>query len=396
MPPSVMKDSNSVTELQTCMSVYKEGDVRVFWNSEGQGMQKPDCTMNIYTQGVSWCSDGSWLLSVVHREEGIDAGSTVGPGATSKARVVLYPKDSTLQNKPRRIHQRDMEAIYSCAWFPQASQDPSSFCLAVSSRGHPVNIYDGNRCDCVRGSYVPMDDRSGAMVMDPVYSVAFGQTGQYLYAGVVSRVYMFETCRPGKSEWYFETHPGKKSIISCITPGVYGSALQDVLAVGSYGPENSIVLYDVHNEEMLCSLQGHAGGVTHMTFSADGNYLYTGARKDGNVYCWDARFMSGAVYSIERSSCRTYQKVYFDIEPSGRCLATGGDDGFVRLFDLRDGSPIGSFEASDGGLCVNGCAFHPNEPLLATSSGERQYDVVDGDSNGCRLRLWSYPTYEIE
>jgi WD40 repeat protein len=391
VPASAPNDSNSVTELHTQIRVYKEGDVRVYWDSEDEGAQESN-PLNVYTQGVSWCSDGTWLLSVVHREEGIDASSTSGPGATSKARVVLYPKESTLLDKPRRIHQRDMEAIYSCAWFPQASLDPSSFCVAVSSRGHPVNIYDGNRCDCLRGSYVPMDDRSDAMVMDPVYSVAFGQTGQYLYAGVVSRVYMFETCRPGKSDWYFETHPGKKCIISCLTPGVYGSALQDVLAVGSYGPENSVVLYDAHNEEMLCSLQGHAGGVTHMVFSADGNYLYTGARKNGTVYCWDARFMSGAVYSIERSSCRTYQKVYFDIEPSGRCLATGGDDGLVRLFDLRDGSSIGSFEASDGGLCVNGCSFHPNEPLLATSSGERQYDVVNSSS----IRLWSYPTYEIQ
>ena len=48
------------------------------------------------------------------------------------------------------------------------------------------------------------------------------------------------------------------------------------------------------------------------------------------------------------------------------CCA-GGEDGAVRLFDLRDGREVAAFHAADD--TVNGCHFHPYLPLLGTASG---------------------------
>ncbi len=64
-------------------------------------------------------------------------------------------------------------------------------------------------------------------------------------------------------------------------------------------------------------------GCEQVQFSRDGNFLYTGARRDPDIFCWDVRFTSDVVYRMQRQTASTNQRVQFDIEPSGRHLATG-------------------------------------------------------------------------
>lgn len=59
-------------------------------------------------------------------------------------------------------------------------------------------------------------------------------------------------------------------------------------------------------------------------FSKDGNYLYTGGRKDPYILCWDIRKAAEVVYKFYRSTEDTNQRILFDIEPCGRHLGTGG------------------------------------------------------------------------
>lgn len=63
--------------------------------------------------------------------------------------------------------------------------------------------------------------------------------------------------------------------------------------------------------------------LVQVKFSADGNFLYTGARKDPAILCWDIRYTSDVVYTLQRDTSDTNQRVQFDIEPMGRHLATG-------------------------------------------------------------------------
>ncbi|KAK9160764.1 hypothetical protein Syun_007105 [Stephania yunnanensis] len=48
--------------------------------------------------------------------------------------------------------------------------------------------------------------------------------------------------------------------------------------------------------ELLYVLHGQEGGITHVQFSRDGNYLYTGSRRDPYILCWDIRNTVGIVY----------------------------------------------------------------------------------------------------
>ena len=83
--------------------------------------------------------------------------------------------------------------------------------------------------------------------------------------------------------------------------------------------------------------------------------------------------------------------MYFDIEPSGRHLISGGDDGLARVFDLRDGEEVGCFRAAE--TCVNGATFHPVEPFVATCSGERLFNDFESKSDlvgDNSIKIWKF------
>ena len=272
-----------------------------------------------------------------------------------------------------RVHAGEL--VYDYCWYSHASAaDPATCCFAVTARSHPVHLYDAltGELRCSYRVYNALDELS------PAYSVAFGCGGAKIFAGCHASIHSFDVERPGRECASAATHQrkqdGQPGIISCMAFACDESS--SLMGVGSYS--GVAALYDARTMEQLFVLEGHAGGVTHVRFSADGNYLYTGARRDGAVYCWDARHASGAVYSIKRETPTTNQRIYFDIEPCGRHLATGGQDGLVRFFDLRDGAEVGSFRAAVD--TVNGCEFHPLLPLLATASGQRRFFDAPTDS----------------
>ena len=86
-------------------------------------------------------------------------------------------------------------------------------------------------------------------------------------------------------------------------------------------------------------------GALQVLFSKDGNFLYTGARRDTCIQCWDIRSTQNALYTIQRDTPTTNQRISFDIEPCGRHLATGVQCPFVLGIDrirLSMGKFVGS------------------------------------------------------
>lgn len=264
------------------------------------------------------------------------------------------------------------ELVYDYAWYPGAlGTSAESFCFAVTARGHPMHLYDGHSGE-LRCTYCPYNTLEEMLAC---YGVAFTPEGSKILTGCLNTIQIFDVQRPGRDHetviTFRRKHEGQPGIISCLAFASPSSP--DIMAAGSYS--NAAALYDLRTKEQLAVLEGHSGGVTHLLFSACGNYLYTGARRDGNIYCWDARYLSGTVYSLERSSTGTNQRIFFDIEPMGRTLASGGEDGMVCFYDLREGKHVSSFNAAAD--TVNGCQFHPSAPYLATASGHRRFPLAD-------------------
>lgn len=247
-------------------------------------------------------------------------------------------------------------------------------------QAHPLRLWDAcsGTLRCSYRSYNCKDEITAPL------AVACSPLG-VLLAGLNRRIDVFDLATPGRDCHSIPTgqrrarEDGQVGLISTLA---INAQLDGVFAAGCY--DGSVGVYDHRTlEQQLLLTQGHEGGVTQVVWSRDGNYLYSAARRDVHVFCWDVRFVTGAVYSMQRDAASTNQRIAVDIEPVGRHLLSGGVHGQVGtgacgvssflhhpqvdLFDLRDGSRVGSADVAPA--TVNGVHFHPYLPLLATASG---------------------------
>lgn len=114
--------------------------------------------------------------------------------------------------------------------------------------------------------------------------------------------------------------------------------LDRIYAAGSYGGTTCVYTED-RGEELLC-LHDHDGkGINLVRFSPDGRFLFTAARRDDRIQCWDIRRTNEILLTLERSG-DTNQRLEFDLHPGGRYLATGSQTGAVLLYDLLTGEMV--------------------------------------------------------
>ncbi|XP_053715643.1 telomerase Cajal body protein 1 [Synchiropus splendidus] len=328
-----------------------------------------------YLKGCKWAPDGSCLLT--------NSADNVLRLFNLPPEIYSYNWDMIPEMSPV-LRMAEGDTVYDYCWYPKmTSLDADTCFLASSSRDNPVHMWDAFYGE-VRASFRPynhLDELTAA------HSLCFSPDGSQLYCGFDKMVRVFYTDRPGRD---CEERPttvkkqGQNGIISCFS----FSPCQSVYACGSYS--RCAGLYSCQDGTMLALLPTlHHGGITHMLFSPDGNYLYTGGRKDSEILCWDLREPGKVVFSMKRNVA-TNQRIYFDLDASGRYLLSGDTEGVVSVWDTHTAPPDGSEELLQPKLrfqghwdCTNGLSIHPFMPLLATSSGQRQFPSPgDSDSDG--------------
>ncbi|XP_048476071.1 telomerase Cajal body protein 1 isoform X2 [Rhincodon typus] len=271
------------------------------------------------------------------------------------------------------------------SWAEQCIEDV--YYLASSSRDNPIHIWDAFYGD-LRATFRPynhLDELTSA------HSLCFTPDGTQLFCGFDKTVRVFDTSRPGRE---CEKRPtlvkkrGQTGIISCIA----FSPEHDLYACASYS--KTVGLYSRDKGTVLTILQGHQGGVTHVTFSPDGNLLYTGGRKDPEILCWDLRQPGKVLFSMVRSAT-TNQRMYFDLDIYGRYVVSGNTEGTVSVWDTTltptEGpdpvlNPILQFHTQQD--CVNGISLHPHMNLLATTSGQRKFpEPAESEDEGNEILM---------
>ncbi|MEW5303339.1 MAG: hypothetical protein WDW36_006041 [Sanguina aurantia] len=345
-----------------------------------------------FLKGVKWSPDGSCLLTAsddnwlrifdlpqnvlyanAHGDAHGDASGCQGTGSRSSSGQGGSSADSLSAG----LRVQEGETIYDYAWYSRMTvTDAASCCFASSSRGHPIHLWDacGGSLRATYRGFNAVDE------VAPAYSLCFSRDGQKLFAGYPRGIYVFDVNRPGRQYRKIETHKKHQDCVPGIISCMDFSPDGNTFAAGSYG--KVVGLYDSRSHDLTLTLSGHTGGLTQVMFSKDGNYLYSGARQDPHILCWDVRFNAGEVYRMARATATTNQRVHFHVEPCGRHLATGGAGGAMKVFDLRTGTEVLELHCTDD--TINGLEFHPYMPLIATASGQRQYPLqpaTDSDSD---------------
>uniref|UniRef100_UPI00358F71E4 telomerase Cajal body protein 1 n=1 Tax=Myxine glutinosa TaxID=7769 RepID=UPI00358F71E4 len=307
------------------------------------------------------------------------------------------------------LRMKEGGTIYDYCWFPlMSSVDPSTCYVISSSRCSPVHMWDAFTGE-LRASY------RGYNHLDEViaaYSLCFSPDGEQLFCGFHNHLQVFTTERPGRESLKWSTKlnngNGVPGMISCMA----FSPCQPIIAVASYS--RMIGLFSTQEGSQIDQMSGHQGGVTHLVFSPDGKMLFSGARKDTEILCWDIRATVKPVCSLHRD-VYTNQRIYFELDRTGHWLVSGGTTGVVSTwettsFDTSSAEStvgaVGSFVANQD--CVSGISLHPMLPVLATASGQRHFPEPlccredEGENGGTSiqqensLRLWWCGTQPVD
>ncbi|KAH7650722.1 Guanine nucleotide-binding protein [Dioscorea alata] len=312
---------------------------------------------NNFLKGVKWSPDGTCFLTSCD---------------DNTIRLFHLPEEASYIDQLASDYQdsyhsnlviNEAEMVYDYCWYPyMCSSDPTSSVFVATTRDHPIHLWDATsgQLRCTYRAYNDMDEITAAL------SVSFNSSGTKLFAGYNKMLRVFDVHRPGRDFQQFSLHKGKDGPSGIVSSIAVSPSHSGMLALGSYN--QSTALYAEDNMELLYVLHGQSGGIT----------------QDSYILCWDVRNTVDIVYKLYRSTENTNQRVSFDIEPCGRHLGAGGEDGLVHIYDLQSGQWITAFQAASD--TVNGFGFHPHLPLAASSSGNRRFSLPDNFEENWNLR----------
>ena len=128
-------------------------------------------------------------------------------------------------------------------------------------------------------------------------------------------------------------------------------------------------MYEVATSRALMLIPT-ASSVTSVSFSPDGSTLASGA-DDGTVKLWDVA--TGAMIATLEGHTDGVTSVSFS--PDGSTLASGADDGTVKLWDVATGAMIATLEGHTDG--VTSVSFSPDGSTLASGADDGTVKLWD-------------------
>uniref|UniRef100_A0A1B0AAL4 WD repeat-containing protein 79 n=1 Tax=Glossina pallidipes TaxID=7398 RepID=A0A1B0AAL4_GLOPL len=322
---------------------------RRLWTSTAQEQR--------YTKGCLWSPDGTCLLLPVNLD-----GMHILELPQDLYNTAQLDSKRPLSSLPSAIHIKEGGTVYDCVWYPfMDSSDPATCCWLASRQHEPIHMWDAftGELRCTYRGYDEVDE------VEPAISLLFSNDGQKVMGGYKKSIKIFDTNIPGRKCSSITV----KQTVSCFAVTAENN---HCVSTGSWNAH--IYHYDLRAPKLgpLFTLGGHTGGITWLRyFLINGNwYLFSGARKDSNIFQWDMRNYKQPVSVFERN-VSTNQRIYFDLKREW--LVSGNTTGSLTIWSLEDSAKTAQLPIHAD--CCNGANFHPSLPILATSSG--QYHFVD-------------------
>jgi telomerase Cajal body protein 1 len=123
----------------------------------------------------------------------------------------------------------------------------------------------------------------------------------------------------------------------------------NILSAGTFN--NIVSLYSSEYEHISTFSTTNGSGITEITWSPDGRYLYIIPRKSTTVEIWDIRSTGTKIATLLDRQALTNQRLWADLSFDGKWFVSGGTDGIFRAWNTDgtgDISPSFQVKAHDG------------------------------------------------
>ncbi len=240
-----------------------------------------------------------------------------------------------------------------------------------------------NDADIYQGLYQVARERG-----HPYIETFEGHTGEITgIAYVPGRKEFFTSGTDGKViKW--DMNGNKKGLEIIYSDG----EIVDVLAVSPDagwlacgGRNSSIRMIPVEGTGLGYELRGHSGKITSLTFSYDGEYLYSAAH-DGKVLKWNLSARTSTDVTTGETGI-----VSVDLSSDGTELAGITTNGGAVVWNQDDRKP--DFSLNPSGRKITSLKFQPGESRLAVGYDDGMVEVWDTRKNE---RIWEVKAHEKE
>jgi WD40 repeat protein len=185
-----------------------------------------------------------------------------------------------------------------------------------------------------------------------VNMVAFSPDGQRIASASHDRTVRIWSSETGKE---LLSYGGHRSAAVAVAFSIDGRI------VTSGGYDGSIASWDARTGRELHTFEGHTLGVLDLTLANDA--LLASASFDGTARLWD--FKTGKLVTVLESLGKLYG---VGLDPSATRLATAGNDGTLRLFDVGKRPPIELMRKSHPGRLLDAHYSRDGRSIAAAHS----------------------------
>lgn len=307
-------------------------------------------------------------------------------------------------------------SLFITALYPHYNlRDTSTTLLLSSTVDQPIQLYNAFTLQSRPvASYSLVDSLTEAFLTPR--SLAFIDGGSQFVAGTDSCLSVFDVSRSGEgplSQTRTGPKKGKKHMMKSEGGTVIGfrgkvstlsvsSSEHDILAAGTLsrhvglfadsGRGECVAHFSVADADTAGTDRG-GSGITQVTWSPCGRYLYIAERGSSIMQLYDIRVTGRYLACLTGRKAQTQQRMGFDIMPTmeGHEIWAGGTDGIVKVWaspHLRAGDEnfhvSSTFEWKAADDSVSSVLVHLTGVVAATASGHKQshpaaIDAHDGE-----------------